>query len=124
MTELSPGQILWPLLSILSSVAVIASVVVAVIRLNRRSPPLAEDIAKFYATKDELHDQCDNLNKRIDREMRMILASDAEQNRKLDSISSTTNKTAQDTERALGRIEGKIEGLAGALRQHIEEDKK
>lgn len=123
MTELSPGQILWPLLSILSSGAVILSVVVAVIKLNRRTPPLPEEVAKIYATKGELHDQCSNLSGRIDREIGMILASDAAQNRKLNSIITTTSHTARETDRSLGRIEGKIEGIQGALDQHIKEHK-
>lgn len=109
MNELSPGQILWPLLSIISSLSAIAVGIIAVIKLNRRIPPLPEEVAKIYATKIEVQDLSSHLNDRIDREMMLIGQCNAEQTRKIDALITTTNHSAQDTQRALGRIEGKLD---------------
>ena len=114
-------QIAWPLISILSSVAGIVVAIIAVVKLNRRQPPLAEDLAKNYALRTDLDDEVKELNNRIDREIRLILAANIEQSKKLDALIATTGQTARDTDRSLGRIEGKIEGLQGALEQHIKE---
>lgn len=116
-------QIAGPLISVLAAVATIAVAIVAIIKLNRRQPPLAEELAKNYATRRELDEEVQCLNDRIDREVRLILSSSVEQSKKLDSLIATTGQTARDTDRSLGRIEGKIEGLQGALEQHILEHK-
>ena len=115
MNGLSPDQLVWPLISVLSSVAVIVSVIVAVIKLNRRAPPLPEELAKNYATKVEVSEVHKRLSDRIDREIRLICENNADHNRKLDSLISTTNHSALETQRALGRIEGKLDSH---LEQH------
>ena len=114
MNELGPAQIIWPLLTIAVAIASIASVIIAAVKLNSRMPPLAEELAKNYATRDELDKEVKSLNIRIDREVGMLLSSSAEHSLKLDALIATTSQTARDTERALGRIEGKLD-------QHIKE---
>lgn len=109
MNELGPAQIIWPLLTIAVAIASIASVIIAAVKLNRRVPPLAEEIAANYATREELDNEVRDLNKRIDREVNAILSMNIDQGKKLDALIATTNKTALDTERALGRIEGKLD---------------
>jgi hypothetical protein len=115
MPELSPGQIIWPLMSILSSVAVIAGMIIAIVKLNRRIPPMAEEAAKTYATKIEMQELGRQINDRIDREMDFIGKSNADQTRKLDSLITTTNRSSEETQRSLGRIEGKLDAH---LEQH------
>ena len=95
MNDPAQGQIVFVVISFLSSIAVIASVIIGVIKLNRRIPPLAEDVAKNYATRTELDDEIRDVNVRIDREITMILASNAEQAKKLDSLITTTSHTAR-----------------------------
>lgn len=114
MNELSPSQILWPLLTILVSIAAIASVIIGAAKL-RRIPPLPEELAKTYATKKELSEVRREFNDRVDREMKIIGECNAEQTRKLDSLISTTNHSAMETQRSLGRIEGKLDAH---LEQH------
>lgn len=114
MNELGPGQIIWPLLTILVSIAAIASVIIGAAKL-RRMPPLPEELAKMYATKRELADARKELNDRVDREMKVIGECNAEQTRKLDSLITTTNHSAMETQRSLGRIEGKLDAH---LEQH------
>jgi biopolymer transport protein ExbB/TolQ len=122
---MSEAQIAWPLISVVGSlvgtVTAIIVAIVAVMKLNRRQPPLAEYLAKNYALRTDLDDEVKELNNRIDREIRLILAANIEQSKKLDALIATTGQTARDTDRSLGRIEGKIEGLQGALDQHIKE---
>lgn len=122
---MNEAQIAWPLISVVGSlvgtVTAIIVAIVAVMKLNRRQPPLAEDLAKNYALRTELDEEIRELNNRIDREIRLILNANVEQSKKLDALIATTGQTARDTDRSLGRIEGKIEGLQGALEQHIKE---
>lgn len=120
---MNEAQFAWPLISVLASVSAIVVAVVAVVKLNRRQPPLAEELAKNYATRCELDEEVKGLNDRIDREISLILSSTSEQSKKLDALITTTGQTARDTDRSLGRIEGKIEGLQGVLEQHIREHK-
>lgn len=115
MNEIAPGQLIWPLMSVLSSVAVIVGMIIAVIKLNRRIPPLPEEVAKTYATRVEMQALGKQVNERIDREMKIIGECNAEQTRKLDSLISTTNHSAMETQRSLGRIEGKLDAH---LEQH------
>lgn len=117
MNEIGPGQIIWPLLTILVSVSAVAAVFLG----SRRRPPLAEELAKSYVTKKDCENLRQDINDRIDREIRLILSANVEQSKKLDALIATTGQTARDTDRSLGRIEGKIEGLQGALDQHIKE---
>lgn len=125
---MNESQLAWPLISILGSIAgtvtAVVVAVVAVVKLNRRQPPLAEEIAKNYATRTELDEEIQTLNDRITREVGVILSTSIEQSKKLDSLIITTNQTSRDTERSLGRIEGKIEGLQGKIEQHIREHTK
>ena len=115
MNELGPSQIIWPLLTIAVAIASIASVIIAAVKLNRRFPPLAEELAKTYATQDMLDSKFDAVNDRIDREVSAIRGSQAETSRKLDSLIATTNRTSEETQRSLGRIEGKLDAH---LEQH------
>ena len=115
MNEISPGQIIWPLMSVLSSVAVIVGMIIGFIKLNRRTPPLAEELAEKYATKTLLDARVAALNDRVDREIRIIRDGHIETSRKLDGLITTTNRTSEETQRSLGRIEGKLDAH---LEQH------
>ena len=110
MNELGPAQIIWPLLTIAVAIAFIAAV-----KLNRRFPPLPEELAKTYATQDMLDSNFDAVHDRIDREVSAIRGSQAETSRKLDALIATTNRTSEEAQRSLGRIEGKLDAH---LEQH------
>ncbi len=109
MNELAPGQILWPLLTVAVSIASIGSVVVGAIKLGKRIPPLPEELAKVYATKVEVRNGMEAINARIDREIQLIRDTSGDTSEKLDALITTTNHNAMNTERALGRIEGKLD---------------
>ncbi len=106
---IQPSQIIWPIISILVAMASIAGVAIAWYGVRRRNPPIAEELAKVYATKTDLCANIAAVNDRIDREMSLIRHNAAENSRKLDSLITTTNHTAMQTERSLGRIEGKLD---------------
>ena len=59
---MDPGQILWPLLSVVATVAT----VVGGLAMLRRNPPLPEQVAKEYATKAELQAEVADLSRRLD----------------------------------------------------------
>lgn len=109
MNELGPAQIVWPLMTVLVAVAAVASAVVSIANARKRVPPLPEELAKTYATKDEVSDAYNRLSDRIDREIRLICDNNAEHVRKLDALFSTTNHANAETQRSLGRIEGKLD---------------
>ena len=109
---MNEAQLAWPLISIVGSLAGIVVAVVAVMKLNRRQPPLAEDVAKNYALRAELDEEVKELNCRIDREIRMILSANVEQSKKLDALIATTGQTARDI--ALGNNNTDIASLLGS----------
>ena len=111
MNEIPPGQILWPILTILVSLSSIGGLAVSWYKASRRTPPLPEEIAREYVRKPELSTAVEILNSRISREVGMLRDGFEAQGRKIDTLISTTNHIALTTERSLGRIEGKLSKL-------------
>ena len=109
MTELSPAHIIWPLLSIIASVVVIGSGIWSAVVISRRRPPLSEELAKEYATKKDLADEISDVNRRMDRELGHAFTSLKDQGSEIKSLINTVNKIQRETERTLGRIEGKLD---------------
>lgn len=56
MNEVLPEQIIWPIITIIATITAVASGIVGMVNSRRRNPPLAEELAKIYATKTELKD--------------------------------------------------------------------
>lgn len=106
---IQPAQILWPIITILVALASLAGVAIAWYGVRKRTPPLAEELAKVYATKTELGTNIGAINDRIDREMSLIRHNASENSRKLDGLITTTNRTSEEAQRSLGRIEGKLD---------------
>ena len=111
MTDILPGQIIWPIIAILVSLSSIGGFVLSAYKTSRRDPPLPEELAKEYVRKPELSTAVEILNSRISREIGMLRDSFESQGRKIDTLIQTTNHIAMNTERTLGRIEGKISKL-------------
>lgn len=80
-------------------------------KTSRRDPPLPEELAKEYVRKPELSTAVEILNSRISREIGMLRKDFETQDGKLDSLIATTNQISRDTQRSLGRIEGKLSQL-------------
>ena len=108
---IQPAQIAWPIITLLVACATIAGAAIAWYGVKKRTPPLAEELAKVYATKSEVCANIDAVNDRIDREVLVIRSNQAETSRKLDDLITTTNRTSEAFERSLGRIEGMLEAL-------------
>ncbi|MBQ7252298.1 MAG: hypothetical protein IJS32_06835 [Kiritimatiellae bacterium] len=85
-------------LALLVSVSTVASA----IALFRRKPPVAEEMAKLYASKSELSREIARLEARMDADRQEIRGA-------IGRLTSTLQSFAQSVERALGRIEGKLE---------------
>lgn len=113
------------LTGIIASVAAVSNIVknVAVTRASRdpaRTPPLAEEIAKIYATKAELrkfeedqksmcranHMQVDKIHSDI---FGLIRKTQNEIVVKLDSLSKEVGDWQRGIERQIGHIEGRID---------------
>jgi len=116
MTQITPDQILWPIITILVALASLSGVGIAWYGVSKRTPPIPEDLAKNYVQKPELHSAVSVLNAKIEREIGIIRACTDDSSKKLDQILSTANRNAMDTERSLGRIEGKLD-------EHLKEDR-
>jgi hypothetical protein len=114
---MNEAQLAWPLISILGSVAAIVVGVVAVVKLNRRVPPLPEEMAKNYIHKPEFNAAVCGINSRIDGVSQQSNNAVARLADKFDALINTLHRNAMDTERALGRIEGK-------LNEHVKEEER
>jgi hypothetical protein len=73
----------------------LATIVITLMR--SRTPPLAEEMAKEYASKTELREAEARFSKQL---------GDLED--RFDSLSTEMNANHKDTLRALGRIEGRL----------------
>lgn len=109
MNELLASQIMYPLLSVLALVVVIITSIWSSVVISRRKPPLGEELAKEYATKKDLSDEIVEVNRRLDREIGHALTSIREQGNEIKGLINTVNKIQRETERTLGRIEGKLD---------------
>ena len=59
---MNPSEIAWPVICLVAQVAAI----LGGIAMLRRNPPLPEQVAKEYATKQELEKEVQALSKRLD----------------------------------------------------------
>lgn len=59
---MAPAQLAYPLICLIGQVATI----VGCFAMLRRNPPLPEQVAKEYATKQELEKEVEEINKRIE----------------------------------------------------------
>lgn len=95
---MQPSDILWPLLCVLATIATI----IGGLAMLRRNPPVAEEMAKRYASKSELNHEIARLEARMDADRQELRVS-------IGRLTSTLQAFSQSVERALGRIEGKLE---------------
>lgn len=105
---MGPHDIIWPMITIGVALSSIAGTVVSILRL-RRAPPIAEEVAKTYASKAELSREVTRLEVRMDHGITTLRADYAAQEQKLDRLTATIQTQARETERALGRIEGALD---------------
>jgi len=104
MSEITPSEVVWPITVLLASLASIA----AALGFKKRSPPVPEEMAKKYVRKPELAAAIKGVHDRMDRELVPIRDETKELKTKIDTLITTTNRSAIDTATRLGRIEGKI----------------
>jgi hypothetical protein len=101
--------------SVLFIVAIIVPVlglvctIIAIVLSNKRNPPIAEEMHKAFVPRPEWDASVQRLHGRIDEANGKITASEAHTGSKIDSMRNDMNKVFHDVERALGRVEGKLE---------------
>jgi hypothetical protein len=81
---------LYQLISNVSSLAALGASIAAMIKVNRRSPPLAEEVLEKFATKGDLHDLKTELEKTRTEINLQLRAGD---------------KCFKDLERVIGKLE-------------------
>lgn len=81
---------MYQLISNISSLAALGASVAAMIKANRRNPPLAEEVLKTFATKEDLHDLKSELEKTRTEINLQLRAGD---------------KCFKDLERVIGKLE-------------------
>lgn len=89
-------QIVWPLICI----AVAIAQIVTAWAQARRTPPLAEQLAKEYVTKEELR-----------RELDALRDDNATQNAAINSLSKSLSSEIKQMSIAIGRLEGTLSTL-------------
>lgn len=89
-------QIVWPLICI----AVAIAQIVTAWAQARRTPPLAEQLAKEYVTKTE-----------FSRELKSLRDDNATQNAAINSLSKSLSSEIKQMSIAIGRLEGTLSTL-------------
>ncbi len=89
-------QIVWPLICI----AVAIAQIVTAWAQARRTPPLPEQLAKEYVTKEELR-----------RELKSLRDDNAIQNATINSLSKSLSSEIKQMSLAIGRLEGTLSTL-------------
>jgi len=92
----------------LAALAAIVNNVVSIVRGLRRDPPLPEEMAKDYATKQELADEIAELKLELKAERDRIDDIMNQQFNLLRELTEKTNQWQLGVERMIGRIEGKV----------------
>lgn len=93
----------------LAALAAIVNNVVSIVRGLRRDPPLPEEMAKGYATKQELADEIAELKLELKAERDRIDDIMNQQFNLLRELTEKTNQWQLGVERMIGRIEGKVD---------------
>lgn len=88
----------------LAALAAIVNNVVSIVRGFRRDPPLPEELAKAYATKQEIAELKLELKAERDRIDDIM----NQQFNRLRELTEKTNQWQLGVERMIGRIEGKV----------------
>lgn len=89
-------QIVWPLICI----AVAIAQIVTAWAQARRTPPLPEQLAKEYVTKDEFR-----------RELDALRDDNAAQNAAINSLSKSLSSEIKQMSAAIGRLQGTLDTL-------------
>ena len=103
----------------LAALAAIVNNVVSIVRGFRRDPPLPEELAKAYATKQELTSEIAELKaeikaerERIDKihakQFDLIRGLTADLTERYSKLESSISSWQLGVERMIGRIEGKV----------------
>ncbi len=92
----------------LAALAAIVNNVFSIVRGIRRDPPLPEELAKAYATKQELADEIAELKLELKAERDRIDDIMNQQFKLLRELTEKTNQWQLGVERMIGRIEGKV----------------
>ena len=92
----------------LAALAAIVNNVVSIVRGLRRDPPLPEEMAKGYATKQELAEEIAELKRELKAERDRIDDIMNQQFNLLRELTEKTNQWQLGVERMIGRIEGKV----------------
>jgi GTP1/Obg family GTP-binding protein len=89
--------------------------VIAIITSLRRRPPLAEEMAKKYATKSELRDAMMAIHNRIESQSNGVAELKADFNARFSALSqqfhtdlSSISVDIKNMERCIGQLEGLI----------------
>ena len=113
MSDITPGDVIWPITVLCASLASIA----AALGFKKQSPPVPEEMAKKYVRKTELTSEINGVHARIDREFAPMRQETRDLKGKIDTLITTSNRNGIDTANRLGRIEGMLE-------THISKDTK
>ena len=90
---MEPSQIIWPLILI----AVAAAQVVTAWAMIRRTPPLPEQLAKEYVTKEEFR-----------RELDALRRDNAMQTEAINALAKTITSEIKQQSAAVGRLQGTV----------------
>lgn len=96
---ITPEALAWPLVSIGVAIATIATAFAKF----RRVPPIAEEIAKTYATKKELEHEIAEVKAEMNGGFRLVRED-------ISRLQYTLQNETKDIQRAVGKLEGKLEG--------------
>ena len=93
----------------LAALAALVNYVISILRSFSRTPPLAEELAKGYATKRELAGEIAELKRELKAERDRVDSNLREQYNLIRELTSKTNDWQHGIERLIGKIEGKVE---------------
>lgn len=94
----------------LAALVALVNYVLSIVHYFRRSPPLQEELAKGYATKQELANGLAELKEEIRSERRRVEGILNQQFDLMRDFTEKTNHWQLGVERMIGRIEGKVNG--------------
>ena len=93
---MDPSQIVWPVILFLVALAQI----VTAWAQARRTPPLPEQLAKDYVTKDELK-----------HEIELLRSENARQTDAINTLTKTITSEIKQQSAAVGRLQGTVEAI-------------
>lgn len=102
------GNATFYVISIIVPVLGLLLTIAALFLVNKRNPPVGEEMHKTFVPRAEWDASVQRLHTRIDENNEKIASSAAATGAKIDSLRTDMNKVFQDVERTLGRVEGEI----------------